>query len=1025
MADEYVYRGQDVSYLGFLETQLRDMQGVATLAYELIQNADDVRGPAGQPASSRITFDVREDALLVENDGVFRPVDFERLQTIAGGGKRAEPGTTGAFGLGFLAVYQVTDAPEIASGGRHWTIRPEAPPKERIQERPAETTGTRLRLPWAFDPESEVRRALRLPAVGRQGLDELAHDLAQAVQRAALFLRQLQVLEVKREGQLVRRIERAVIETAGEPGRRLRLRDEGGESATWLLFDGTFAAAELAARYPGQIEDGRSDRVQLALPLVPLQRQGRLYAGLPTDTKTPLPFHANADFYPTSDRKRIHFDGGYQAAWNEAALRAAAGVLAGHLDALRQKLAPPAFWQLLQQCRYTHTTAAQGELPAIFSVFWQALVPLFQELSLLYTVREKWVLPAQGRVPEMVPEEPALTLLEALQIPLAHPALAPFFELMRTPAVGVPPLALEDVVEALVREGLVRTTPLHEAPSFLASVEQLQVLWRLLERLTEPYPPPEARAQERQLLNRVALVLTEGMTLERPPRVFRGSEEARALFPDVAWVHPLVPERQCPGRLVEEFGVRQAVAWLAERPVDQLEEAWRMGRLDVPRLFRWFESQQIEIFADDPALQREIRRLPLCPIAGELRPLAELYIPGGFEDPLGVANTVPLEAVGGRRHFLEDLGVEALSFDRYVRHELPRALGQRPDLPSDGRHRLLRLLAERLGELRDDEALREQLSRLPLIPCLDGSFRPGREVYAARQARDLLGEETHVAEPPPTEAREALYRWLGVRHTPTPADLVRRLVQLGQQAAEATRPPAAETVAAVKACWRQLQRYLEEGRLDPDVLARLRGKRVIPAGPQRLARPDEVFLADAPDLAARFPELDAHLLSPERESAPAWALAGVRPLSEAVTTEIVTPGGTEAAPAVRERLAGRLSLLLRIARAEGATDAGRAFLEALRVVAAEPLHVQVRLAVGDAVQRSAPEAAKAVLDREEGVLYVEGDEHPPWLAIAREVARALSGRQTPGGMALAIKEVLVAESAAAAGEMLDELGYPE
>ena len=126
-SDEFIYKPQDVNYLGFLEAQLRDLGGIATLAYELIQNGDDTHAD-GSPATT-LTFNVTDEALIVENDGVFRPVDFERLQNIAGGGKRAEMGVTGAFGLGFIAVYQVTDAPEIFSNGRHWIIRPDAPPE--------------------------------------------------------------------------------------------------------------------------------------------------------------------------------------------------------------------------------------------------------------------------------------------------------------------------------------------------------------------------------------------------------------------------------------------------------------------------------------------------------------------------------------------------------------------------------------------------------------------------------------------------------------------------------------------------------------------------------------------------------------------------------------------------------------------------------------------------------------------------------------------------------------------------------
>ena len=51
-------------YLGDLGAKLRDLQGYATLAHELIQNADDA------PASW-MNFIIRTDALILDNDGVF------------------------------------------------------------------------------------------------------------------------------------------------------------------------------------------------------------------------------------------------------------------------------------------------------------------------------------------------------------------------------------------------------------------------------------------------------------------------------------------------------------------------------------------------------------------------------------------------------------------------------------------------------------------------------------------------------------------------------------------------------------------------------------------------------------------------------------------------------------------------------------------------------------------------------------------------------------------------------------------
>ena len=63
MSSSYLSRGID--HLGDLGAKLRDLQGYRTLAYELIQNADDAR------ESKSVTFDVSQEALIVDNDGVF------------------------------------------------------------------------------------------------------------------------------------------------------------------------------------------------------------------------------------------------------------------------------------------------------------------------------------------------------------------------------------------------------------------------------------------------------------------------------------------------------------------------------------------------------------------------------------------------------------------------------------------------------------------------------------------------------------------------------------------------------------------------------------------------------------------------------------------------------------------------------------------------------------------------------------------------------------------------------------------
>ncbi len=1013
--DNFVYKPQDVNYLGFLEAQLRDMTGVATLAYELIQNADDVQNEDGRFPVTTLSFNVTDDALVVHNNGRFRPVDFERLQNIAGGGKREEANVTGAFGLGFLAVYQVTDAPEIFSNGRHWIIRPDAPTEQRIIERATETSGTTFRLPWAFNPASPVRRTLRLEAIRPEQLDSFARQMGEAIAQAAIFLQRLEQLEVRRNGVTIRRVARR------REDERLLLTDGTGQISEWLLLTSDFAAAaaQLRQQYPWQIEAQRHGRVQVALPTTHSLPAGRLYAGLPTADRLPLGLHLNAAFFPTTDRKRVHFDSGYQAEWNQTAVKTAASLLAEKLPELPHLLSANGLWPLLHSAAETAQQAQRGELPEVFAAFWHELLPKLPQTAVFYTAADEWLLPANGR---LLPHASAAAapLLTALHIPVLHPNLADYAALLRQ--IGTPPITVSDVAEGLRRAGLVRAVPLHEAPPFLRTPDAWRPLWTLLDGLLRGLPPAE-RAAALDELKGCAVALTERMVLRPLPQLYRGQPEAQALFPDVAWLHPTLPADSFPGRYVPTFGVRQAVDQLAEMPVDQLEQAWQLDRLDLPRLFRWFEAQQIEIFADDPTLATAIRRLPLCPVDGALRPLRDLFLPGGFEDPLQLAGLVDVSAIGGRRHFLHDLGVQELDFDTYLHTHLPRVLAQQPDLPADGRHRLLHLLARRLGEFRDDEALQAQLRQLPLIPCLDGSFRPAASVYFSRAVIDQLGLRVHIAEPVESTAQQALYTWLGVHTTPTTADLVQALRLTSQ--AWGTAPLDEAALITVANIWQALAGQLASGEAAAEALAELTHQPVMPNGRSILTAPANMLLADRPDLAEQFADWAPFFLPADLPWRTAALAAGVRPLSQALTVVVVAVGDAVAETAVQERITTRLSLLQRLLRAETAVTHTvlASALANIQVRSRPNLRIQAQLHLGAHVQTAPAESVLAKWVN--GVLYLDSQKQPiPWTAVARELAQAVAPGQNVAGLALGIKEVLAAATPAAAAAVLDELGYP-
>ena len=289
------YLWQGVNYVGFLSQQLGDLSGKTTLAHELIQNADDAKDDSGNLAATRITFDVTDTALIVSNDAAFREIDFDRMRDVASGSKRSESGdrTTGAFGVGFISVYQVTDRPEIHSAGRIWILNPDNPDaRRRIQQWEDPSTagdkGTVFRLPWAFE-ESPVRKALKTPAVDTTYIKSFVNELAQSLPR------QLSSLKNWRESNCI------AVEACRVVTRRIRndtriVRD--GEVRCWVFWKRVSLTKPEAENRTEAASTGRSDRVRIAVQTLDQQWTTVATCCRTRAIRPGCPFHCRtADFF--------------------------------------------------------------------------------------------------------------------------------------------------------------------------------------------------------------------------------------------------------------------------------------------------------------------------------------------------------------------------------------------------------------------------------------------------------------------------------------------------------------------------------------------------------------------------------------------------------------------------------------------------------------------------------------------------------------------------------------------------------
>lgn len=799
------YHAQEIDYLGFLEMQLRDLQGVHKLAYELIQNADDVKAENGSPGAREIVFDVRDDALVVTNDGVFRERDFERMKRIASGGKREELNTTGAFGVGFISVYQVTDHPEIFSSGRHWTILPENDMSRRIEELDADTVGTRFRLPWATDPSSSVRKKLRNEPINvtETDLNNYAIELAEAVELAALFLKQLERLEVCRSGQSVLCVERA----ASEDGRRMLLEvSDGSESVLyeWTILQTNFAsqAEQLRQKYPGQIEDKRHSRVTLTIADKRLDK-GRLYATLPTETALPLPFHVNADFYPSSDRNRIIFDSDFQSAWNRAAIEAAAECLAYNFEEIRDLLGPKEFWQLLSRLESCHRAVSSGDYDESFGHFWDKVSADLSERQIVYTSKGRWLRPEQTRLLESQAEREAADILENIGVAIVDDSIRSHFSLLRR--IGAPLLSIRDITTGLEETGLEEGCQLRSAPKGLGTVQAWQRLWRMLTAMMRPGRLRENKAKadrEEDRLRTSPIALREDEKLVAPSSLYRADEATRQLFPMVPWMALCISLKGVPGDLICEFRVKQAIDCLQSVGPETLQGVANAGDLDLIGIYRWFAHHQEEIH-NVQSHQRDLTRLPMWPSSGRLLPLTELYLPTGFEDPLGISNILDVEKLQGLVDFVKSLGAKELDFATYVRKAVPEAF-ENKELSVKMRYTLVGLLAQNLGHIRDDKATKRQLSSLPLFQSREGTFCAAEDAYYDTPEVGLLGNSAVVLAPKyqDSDTKKALCDWLGVREEPRPAHLSRRVQALTKKdPSESTRAAVVEIFAYLVEGW--------------------------------------------------------------------------------------------------------------------------------------------------------------------------------------------------------------------------------
>ena len=773
--DNLTMRKQTVDLLGFLRGQLSSLSGIPTLCYELIQNADDVKDLQGRPGATKIIFDVCDDALFVYNDGVFREIDFYRMEKVSWGNKREEAETTGAFGIGFVSVYQITDSPEIFSSGKHWKFFPE---EGQIQPELVETKETKFKLDWAFET-SEIRKELGIPPLKRDDLNGICNEISQAIESAALFLKQVTLLELRRNGNTVRKIETVKV------GNQLLI-DDGDQQIKWWILQGTFEEEErkLRSTFGESIEQKRQSIVKLAIPDTPNDK-GLLYAFLPSETRTGLPFHINSDFYPTQDRKRIIFDTSHKAMWNQAAIKCAARILSENAEALLDFFPNEQFWEFIS---YLQKASQENDLSVTFQDFWELILPEIQERKSLLTNSNKLVIPNEAFFLDSKELINAQEIFESIDINTAHKELRRFRNILIDAGVKLP--RVSDICKSFQDKGLIKRYQLGEMPEKLRSLSNWEIFGEAINDLWNKAATYD-RAYIKQKLQEISIAFGSDGAVWPPNEIYQADDATKEFFSKISsviWFDDKFEGKSISSQLVPFFSVDEALETL-ESAQDELGELLQESVYLPQEMRDWFETHRTQL--DHENIQN-LRDLKIWPSAGnQLNKLSELYIAGDFEDPLHIARLVDIDALGGGRDFLErTLNVNKLDFITYVSDWIPNIMQNR-SLDTQEKIKLTHVLAENLGKLRGYQIIRDSLADLPLVWCGGDDFFPSAQVwFDSKEVRDVLGADINLVQLPleKAEAVQEFYRWIEVSSEPKPKQIVNRVRMIAQE------PPTQEKI---------------------------------------------------------------------------------------------------------------------------------------------------------------------------------------------------------------------------------------
>lgn len=830
------------SLLGTIKSHLAGLQGYDIMALELIQNADDAK-------AQDISFDVTDEGLFVRNSGAFTycghldqmpcpwhesknySCDFHRILEVASGGKLSKSENIGRFGIGFVSTYQITDRPEIRSSGLALTLEPDGG---------SGTTrafdikkGTEFFLPWASDPTTKARVGLNVSHVKPESIDQLVKDVVSVLQRSLLFLRTLKTAEIRRNGELVLRCE---ISREGESFIRVKYSPED-RAEKWLIIraDAALESDVLKRKFQQLATLKRSTQVTVGIRVEPsLLSEGLLYAYLPTEQKSGLPLHINADFFPAPDRKSVIFAGHqHEQAWNEMLIAQTARAIAANVIHLRDQLGID---NLLGVAEAAWLLARSGNPPTCFKEYWARLHPSAVSSEIVPLSNGTLAIPGNALIPDKALTKQQVVVLTAIGVKTADESVRHRREVLGQ--LGMQSLTLDKVVPLLAMHA-------GQKQGEVAPVESVDAFYKPLWGLLNDLVPTQTSAgvallAVTALKNIPCMLSEEGVVMSidsgYAALALVGAKDASNVMTDRYILAESLRAYSKLMSLTEYLDINSLARELED--VDESGETALLSEIKRDReslkKFYWFVARIDSVSTGTNDVYESIREIPMWLSGAHLVSADKALLPGNFNDPTGMADLLDVVAISGpARDFVERrLGVRTQTIESYIETVVPQLFGE--DGPRDESiyRDLIKELAGHANVL-DSAQLRAILAGLPIVPTQDGSWSmPGECYFYDDELSVVLGDAADrwvdVRRVPKGKSVENFLKTLGIRVKPTVRHLVDRLISAADSESPASevRKSIAETFYAL------CERYIDQSKSSAEMveaIKRLKAVRCFPA----------------------------------------------------------------------------------------------------------------------------------------------------------------------------------------------------